>query len=78
MFADLAGASDEHVAATQAVSHPVDRLPSLEEARPAVVIAASPADGPLSGAHPFDELEAVSACLVEYVVVRHLLMVARR
>ena len=29
-----------------------------------------------AGAHPFDELEAVAACLVEYLVVRHGSMVA--
>jgi hypothetical protein len=57
--------SDEHALSTQTVAHPVDRLAFLEETGPPVVISARPADSPPAGAHPLDELEAVSPCLGE-------------
>jgi hypothetical protein len=63
--------SDEHPTSIEPVSHPVDRLVLLHEARPAIIIPAGPTDRPPAGAHPLDEFETVSACLVEYLVVRH-------
>jgi hypothetical protein len=66
------------VCAAQPVTHPVDRLPFLEETPPPVVSPACPADRPPAGAHPFDEFEAVNACLVEYLVIRHRPMVRLR
>ena len=48
----------------------------LEEARLPLVITAGPADRPLAGARPLDELEAVSAGAVEHLVVSHLAIVA--
>jgi hypothetical protein len=64
------------VCAAQPVTHPVDRLPFLEETPPPVVSPACPADRPTAGAHPFDEFEAVNGCLVEYLVIRHRPLVA--
>jgi hypothetical protein len=48
----------------------------LEEARPPLVVPAGPAERPLAGAQPLDELEAVGAGVVEDLVVGHGVMVA--
>jgi hypothetical protein len=67
---------DEYGPAVQPVPHPVDGLAFLEEAWLSFVVAAGPADRPLAGAHPLDELEAVGAGVVEDLVVGHPAIVA--
>jgi hypothetical protein len=72
------GALREYATAAQPVAHPVDRLPLLEKAGEPSILAPSPTPHPGVLTGPLLELEPVNARLVEYLIVRHRLMVARR
>jgi hypothetical protein len=68
----------EHSSAAQPVSHPVDRLPFVEVARPASIVGFTPAPHPGVLAGPLIELEAVERSFGEYLVIGHPAIVARR